>query len=101
MPQRKFLPHIYANAMSNHGYGYALYEPVSSTIVKPGVCGYLDENGNWNPVANLTDSVSLSRDGLGPVGEVKWAPVDEGRSWGPKVSNSVTAVRVNLKAGAS
>jgi hypothetical protein len=101
MSQKNFLYQIYANSMSKHGYGYGFYEPVSSAVVKPGVCGYLDENGNWNPVASLTDDVSLTKNGLGPVGEVEWAPVDEGRSWGPKISDSVNYVRVNLKAGVS
>ena len=75
MSQKQFLYQIYANSMSRHGYGYAFYEPPSSNVVKPGVCGYLDENGDWNPIANLTNSISLTEKGLGCLGEVQRTPV--------------------------
>jgi hypothetical protein len=100
MPRKTFLHQTYAESMSGHGYGYAFYEPESSNIVVPGVCGYLDENGHWNPIADLTNSVSLKENGFSAVEEVKKTPVTN-RSWGPKVSEAVSYVRVDLKAKAS
>ena len=33
----------YLESMKHHSYGYAFYEPEPASVVRPGVCGYLNE----------------------------------------------------------
>jgi hypothetical protein len=94
--------------MLNHPYGYALYEPQSSTIVKPGAVGYIDqETGRFVPLTkkgskrvDLEDEESLKINGLTPFNNLLRAEPDE-RSWGPKTSSRVNATEIDIKAKAS
>src|ERR1700742_5122289 len=90
----------YASVMRWRKYGYALYEPASARIVKPGVCGYFDGNGSWNPIADLTDNSDLQRNGLTPISALQAAPTQE-VEWGPKTSREVMMWKVDVKAGVS
>ena len=95
-----FLFQDYARSMLKHGYGYALYEPQSSVVLKPGICGYLDESGRFIETIDITDVKVLAEKGLDSLGKVEKA-ASETRNWGPKVSESVKYTRVDLHAGAS
>ncbi|KAI9046057.1 uncharacterized protein KD926_006004 [Aspergillus affinis] len=97
----------YQQSMLNHPYGYALYEPESSTTLQPGFCGYLTELGQWTPLLgtdqvpiNLGDASSLARNGLTPFAYFQRAPSDE-RAWGPKMSGRMKQRKVDWNVGAS
>lgn len=93
------LPHRYAKSLANHGYGHALYEPISVQDLQPGSCGYLNGEGAWNPVVRLDQTDELRKYGLG-VCNLQKAPQST-RSWGPKVSSTVTQTKLDFKADAS
>jgi hypothetical protein len=94
------LSHVYAENMAHHPYGYAMYKPVSSNILKPGSCGYFDSLGTWNPFVDLTSPSSLQKYGLSsPKEELERIPSEENTDWGPKVSRSVTEARLDLSGG--
>lgn len=97
------LHEIYAQQMTKrHDYGYPLYNPTSRTIIKPGVCGYIDQHGQWNPVADLTTPDELIKKGLTPPQQpLESAPDDCDISWGPKCSEAVKGRRLGVEAGAS
>lgn len=97
----------YQQSMLKHPYGYALYEPESSTTLQPGFCGYLTELGQWTPLLgvdqapiHLGDASSLARNGLTPFVHFQRAPSDE-RAWGPKMSGRMNQRKVDLDVGAS
>lgn len=100
------LQNTYRESMRNHPYGYALYEPESSNILKPGVCGYLTDNGQWTPLVgnnlrvDLGDAESLRLNGLTSFENLARAAPDT-RAWGPKTSRQVVGTRVDFTAGAS
>jgi hypothetical protein len=101
------LSNTYRSAMQTHPYGYALYEPQSSTIVKPGACGYIDsENGRFVPLLkkgkkiDLEDPASLRAGNLTVYDSVV-REEPESQHWGPKVSTHVSGIKVDLKAKAS
>jgi len=100
MASGELLCHDYTASMRKHPYGYALYKPKKPELVKPGVCGYLDESEEWKPIADLTDAVSLEKEGFTPMTLPNKAP-DEEESWGAKVSEGVNYQRHELQAGAS
>ena len=103
MSPPKKLHEIYAGQMSKrHDYGYPLYEPASRTIIKPGVCGYIDQHGQWNPVADLNKPEELQKKGLTtPRESLEVAPDDRDISWGPKCSEAVKGRRLGAEVGAS
>lgn len=98
---------LYQQSMLKHPYGYALYEPESSTTLQPGFCGYLTELGQWTPLLgvdqapiNLGDPSSLARNDLTPFADFHRAPSDK-RTWGPKMSGQMKQIKVDLAAGTS
>ncbi|KAK5107390.1 hypothetical protein LTR62_001333 [Meristemomyces frigidus] len=90
----------YSDQMKRHGYGHAFYEPKSSSIVKPGSTGYLDEGGNWTPMLDLEDAVAYGRQGLTKPRPLERPPADS-RRWGPKVSEGVRSMNFEATAGRS
>lgn len=100
MGRHNDLSQVYAENMIHHPYGYALYKPVSSSILKPGSCGYFDAQGAWNPIADLTSPASLQKYGLSiPKEELERIPIEENIAWGPKVSQRVTEMNLDLSGG--
>ena len=97
------LHQMYGDQMRDHPYGYALYNPTSSAVLKPGAVGYFDDLGYWNPLANLADASSLTERGLKlkpfPQDELYAAKQDESMSWGPKLSKTVREHRMHFSGG--
>jgi len=90
----------YADIMSNHPYGIALYRPLRQSIFNPGSCGYFDDNGTWNPIVHLEDREMLARKGLSEMeDEIEKAPIDTGIKWGPMISENTKATKVKLSGG--
>lgn len=100
MSHRESLNRLYAEQMKHHPQGYALYEPISTALLKPGACGYFDNFGSWNPIAQLDDSESLEQRGFRcPSEELEEAKDRTNIIWGPKCSMGVKAVKLELEAG--
>jgi len=86
---------IYANAMRQHPFGFALYHPIDKDVLKLGSCGYLNDLGDWNPITNVSSAV-----------DNRYVAVDEELqkgdpqelNWGPKCSDHVMEHREKLKA---
>ena len=102
MPGSKQLHEVYADEMANHSLGRSLYHPVWSSFIKPGSCGYFNDLGNWNPIADLSDAKKLEQDGYRPVSEIlEKAPTGPPTEWGPRHLNSVNYAVIEMKAGVS
>lgn len=98
--QSSTLGNNYAKAMRKQPYGYALYDPESSLVLKPATCGYLTESGSWTPVLDLSDATRLESLGLTPLNAIDRAR-PKTREWGPRISTGVKHAFVDLKGGAS
>lgn len=94
------LNHVYARVLRNHPYGHALHGPESSSVLTPGTCGYLTENGAWTPLLDLSNAAAVQARGFTPFNSIKRAPPSS-YLWGPKKSDSVTRVSVALTAAAA
>ena len=85
------LADTYAERMKCHPFGFALYHPASSRILRPGSVGFFDSLGVWVPVAHLEDSESLSKHGLRfPKTSLTVAKTERIKGWTTKVSTGVT-----------
>lgn len=93
------LNRIYALEMRNHPYGYALYQPASTSVLHPGAVGYFDAQGFWSPLADLNDLEGLKALGLkAPKTKLMKAP-DQKSSWGPIASKSTKGINFDASPG--
>lgn len=46
---------VYADCFKDQPEGHALYKKVSVTELKPGTCGFFDEQGDWQMIADLIE----------------------------------------------
>jgi hypothetical protein len=91
----------YAKSMKRHPYRHAFYEPELFDALHPGMCGYLNELGQWQPIAeDLNDPEALKLEGFSASSTLDKA-LPRKHKWGPKISNAVTYTKTGLKAGAS
>lgn len=85
----------YAEVMTNHPYGHALFVPESSKALLPSACGYLDRLGRWAPIAYIDDPASLTAAGLTtPSALTPRTP--QAHTWGPKKSTLVSIRKLDL-----
>ncbi|KAL2193544.1 hypothetical protein P885DRAFT_45195 [Corynascus similis CBS 632.67] len=88
----------YREAMRQHRYGYALYEPAPFSRLRPGMLGFLDEYQRWHPILDLTDTAAVEAAGFGPLGRVQRAEPDTCR-FGPLTASGVAETSIDLEAG--
>lgn len=99
MSSQKSLAAHYVEQMQHHPHGYAIYEPVSSTDLRPGSCGFFDDSGGWTTIAQLDDVESLKRAGFELPPPLEEAHDKITRSWHPKCSSDVSAIDLDLGIG--
>jgi hypothetical protein len=92
----------YAKCMKKRSEGHALYRNVSSAKLKPGTCGYFDNDGDWQVIVQATDAAELQKQGLPPLDGVR-PFIDNGQEYwrGPIKSEGVIGQRVDLNTHAA
>ena len=91
----------YAERMKIHPFGFPLYHPASSRILRPGSVGFFNGLGIWTPIAHLEDSESLMKLNLRfPTQSLTVAPTERIKEWTPKVSTGVTERSGGVDLGA-
>ncbi|KAF6225631.1 hypothetical protein HO133_009631 [Letharia lupina] len=86
------LDKVFAQCLQHHPEGHATYEQISARDLKPGACGYIDENGAWNKIAQMTDEAAMNMLGwtcpkdlatVEKAGKEKWpqAKTSKNLSW--------------------
>ncbi|OQU94989.1 hypothetical protein CLAIMM_01261 [Cladophialophora immunda] len=96
MDSKQRLDVLYANCFQDQAEGHFLYRPPSSTWLRPGVCGFFDNQGDWQALADLTNPEDLAKKGYSfvPGIEVE-VSVTRGEEWRPRMSQNVR--RIDLK----
>lgn len=88
--------------MKNHRFGIALYHPLPRSLFKIGSCGYFDDFGSWQPIVDLERPDQILKKNLSALDEddeLEKAPLDEGISWGPKISSNMKGKKIALSGG--
>ncbi len=82
--------------------GYAIYKPVSNTIMKPGSVGFFTSDGSWHQITNLDDPTSLALNDLSPPSKpLSKAPTEKIENYrSPKMSSGTTEYTSHAGAGA-
>jgi hypothetical protein len=99
MPDKSKLAQLYADAMTIHGHGHGFYETEGDNMLRPGVCGYIDDTGLWQPIADLLDRKALEGHGYTKIGHLVKAAAAEA-IWKETTSEGVTSTTIKLDAGA-
>ncbi|KAI9663916.1 MAG: hypothetical protein M1821_007407 [Bathelium mastoideum] len=87
----------YAKCMKKRSEGHALYRNISATRLKPGTCGYFDNDGDWQVIVHATDAAELQKQGLPSLDGVRCFTDDGQEYWrGPIKSEGVKGQRVDL-----
>ena len=93
---------VYSKLLLNHPEGWALYKKTSAAEIKPGSCGYFDDDGDWQGIVQLTDKAALSSSGWNLLEQDVQVSIDTGTvRWGPKHSELVSGYDVGGTVGAS
>jgi hypothetical protein len=93
----KSLAQVYAASMAHHPFGHALYEPSSPSTLGCGSLGYLDSQGQWTHLLDLTNSQDLAAKGLPPIQDTYRYDDPMELRWGPKPSKHVKHKQVDFK----
>ncbi|CAI4219378.1 unnamed protein product [Parascedosporium putredinis] len=88
----------YAEAMKHHGCGFGFLETESLKRVHRGMCGYLDPDGCWHPIADLTDTTALEEDGYDRPARL--IPGERSKAeWGARTAQGTRMGSAALAAG--
>ena len=94
----------YAKNMQHFGCGIAMFEPISARDMRPPCVGYLEKDGKWNHIANITwpqSNATLqfndTSEGLDVASGYKLKPLERapkkmeqlGIEWRPRTSQGV------------
>jgi hypothetical protein len=92
----------YADQMRAHPYGTALYNPQPQKTFHPGMVGYFDKTGNWNPIIDLSQpDPTSSMPTLQPPTTLPPLATPEHQTWGPKLGQKTHSHEISLEAGVS
>lgn len=91
MPSREDWADDYAECFRGQREGWAVYQPIKSSALKPGMCGYFDIDGIWQTIVDLTNPDDVNKKKLPPVGDVIFSPgnLAESKHWGLRMSRDV------------
>lgn len=90
MPRLKQENRVFAKSFETAQKGHAVWPRVLSNVLSPGTYGYVNGNGDWVAVIQLTDTDAVVSAGLEPL-EGLSVEDDGGLStWSPKMSESVS-----------
>ena len=73
-----------------------MYQPASALDMKPPCCGYIDRNGRWNLVANISTQRNTGPDSFEPLRCDPMKTQKIGINWMPKTSKDVRMWNVDL-----
>jgi hypothetical protein len=87
----------YARYTKGRLEGHALCRNVPAKMLKPGTCGYFDDDGDWQIIVHTTDAEALTTNNLPPLRNVRTFTDDGKKKWkGPIKPGDVTGHRVDL-----
>jgi hypothetical protein len=83
--------------MKSCSEGHSLYRNVPATTLKPGTCGYFDNDGDWQVIVQTSDPGALQEHALPALSDVRFFK-DEGKdNWRePVISDCLSGRRTNL-----
>jgi hypothetical protein len=81
----------YVECFRGQPEGWAIYQPIKSTALKPGMCGYFDVDGIWQTIVDLANADDVKSKNLPPVHDVTFSGgnLATTKHWGLRTSRDV------------
>ena len=91
MPSKEGWAEDYMKCLSSQSEGWAIYSPIKSSALKPGMCGYFDIDGIWQTIVDLTDPDDVKSKNLPPVHDVVFSGgnLASTKHWGLRTSRDI------------
>ncbi|KAK3620138.1 hypothetical protein LTR22_025710, partial [Elasticomyces elasticus] len=91
MPSKKSWANEFVECFSEQPEGCAIYQPIKSSAMKPGMCGYFDVDGIWQTIVDLTNPDHVKAKNLPPVDGVAFSGPNLAttRNWGLRTSRDI------------
>ena len=90
---------VYAESFQTSQEGHPIWPKILSSEMKPGACGYINGDGDWVTILQLTDAKSIQHRGLPPVNITVTS--DGGfTQWSEKTSKKVRRTALYLEGEA-
>ncbi|KAH8896412.1 hypothetical protein GQ53DRAFT_803831 [Thozetella sp. PMI_491] len=88
---------VYARCFQRRKEGHAIYEGVSAEDMRPGVCGFFDDDGDWKQIVDTNKPSDLEAGGFTQLTGVTTSikPVKE--SWGMMASSSMKKLKLETR----
>ena len=71
---------------------------MSGAKLKPGMCGYFDNTGDWRKITDLTNPTAVEADGWKGPGHIVTDPHSGTDVWGATWSKSIIKVPIKVEA---
>ena len=95
------LDKVFARCLQHHPEGHAPYAKISARDLKPGACGYIDENGTWHQIAQMTDEAAMAMLGWACPKDLAIVKPPGKETWPyPKTSQNLSGSKSDLDVGA-
>lgn len=91
MPSKENWAEDYVECFRGQPEGWAIYQPIRSSSLKPGMCGYFDVDGMWQTIVDLTNPDYAKSKNLPPVHGVTYSEgnLATTKHWGLRKSTDV------------
>lgn len=90
---------LFADCFSHNTEGYAIYKLISADEIKPGTCGYFDDKGNWDTIAQLVNADGVEQAGWSRPAPLEIVPRPGKENWGEVKSSNVVGAHIGAGAG--
>lgn len=92
MPLRTRWANDYTECFRGQDEGWAVYPPIKSSALKPGMCGYFDVDGIWQTIVDLTNPDDVQSKNLPAVHDVEFSSgnLADTKHWGLRKSKDVS-----------
>lgn len=91
---------VYAESFRYSQEGHPIWPKTLSDEIKPGACGYINGDGDWVTILQLTDAKSIQDRGLPPVDFLEVMSDGGFTDWSEKTSNKVFRKALDLEGEA-
>jgi hypothetical protein len=95
MPDVNRTDRVYARCFKRVKEGHAVFAGESALVLKPGVCGYFDEDGDWKKIVYINKPSELEKGSFTGLEGIKVSSSSVKETWGPKISSTMKKVSVS------
>ncbi len=87
---------IFAKCFQYQPEGWAFWKKVASRRLRPGMCGYFDEQGDWQLIVDVTNKVEVENAGYSYIEGINVAADLGDERWPLRKSENMKRIEGNM-----